>query len=72
MNIEDEEHKIVFTFKNAEEHKRFVQVLKQTRDSICGRSTLFCNDKKKKKIHSKSGSDLCEVIDKMYIYLAIE
>ena len=29
MNIEDEEHKIVFTFKNAEEHKRFIQVLKQ-------------------------------------------
>ena len=31
MNIEDEEYKITFTFKNAEEHKRFVQVLKQTR-----------------------------------------
>ena len=43
MNIEDEAHKIVFTFKNAEEHKRFVQVLKQTRDSICGRSILLCN-----------------------------
>ena len=72
MNIEDEEHKIVFTFKNAEEHKRFVQVLKQTRDSICGRSILLCNACPLAKIHSKSGSDLCEVIDKMYIYLAIE
>lgn len=41
MNIEDEEHKITFTFKSAEEHKRFVEVLKQTRDSICGRSILL-------------------------------
>lgn len=70
MNIEDEEHKIVFTFKNAEEHKRFVQVLKQTRDSICG-SILLCNACPLAKIHTKSGSDLCEVIDKMFIYLDI-
>ena len=71
MNIEDEEHKIVFTFKNAEEHKRFVQVLKQTRDSICGRSILLCNACPLAKIHTKDGSDLCEVIDKMFIYLSI-
>ena len=71
MNIEDEEYKIVFTFKNAEEHKRFVQVLKQTRDSICGRSILLCNACPLAKIHTKSGSDLCEVIDKMFIYLSI-
>ena len=71
MNIEDEEHKIVFTFINAEEHKRFVQVLKQTRDSICGRSILLCNACPLAKIHTKSGSDLCEVIDKMFICLSI-
>ena len=71
MNIEDEEHKIVFTFKNAEEHKRFVQVLKQTRDSICGISTLPCNACPLAKIHTKSGSDLCDAIDKMFIYLSI-
>ena len=71
MNIEDEEHKIVFTFKNAEEHKRFVQVLKQTRDSICGRSILLCNACPLAKIHTKSGSDLYDVIDKMFIYLSI-
>lgn len=29
MNIEIEEYKITFTFKNAEEQKRFAQVLKQ-------------------------------------------
>ena len=72
MNIEDEEHKIVFTFKNAEEHKRFVQVLKQTRESICGRSILLCNACPLARIHTKSGSDLCDVIDKMFIYLCIE
>ena len=71
MNIEDEEHKITFTFKNAEEHKRFVQVLKQTRDSICGRSILLCNACPLARIHTKSGSDLCDVIDKMFIYLSI-
>ena len=71
MNIEDEEHKIVFTFKNAEEHKRFVQVLKQTRESICGRSILLCNACPLARIHTKSGSDLCDVIDKMFIYLSI-
>ena len=71
MNIEIEENKIVFTFKNAEEHKRFVQVLKQTRDSICGRSILLCNACPLAKIHTKSGSDLCEAIDKMFIYLSI-
>ena len=71
MNIEDEEHKIVFTFKNAEEHKRFVQVLKRTRDSICGRSILLCNACPLAKIHTKSGSDLCDAIDKMFIYLSI-
>ena len=71
MNIEDEEHKIVFTFKNAEEHKRFVQVLKQTRDSICGRSILLCNACPLAKIHTKSGLDLCDAIDKMFRYLSI-
>lgn len=71
MNIEDEEHKIVFTFKNAEEHKRFVQVLKQTRDSICGRSILLCNACPLAKIHTKSGLDFCDAIDKMFIYLSI-
>ena len=71
MNIEDEEHKIVFTFKNAEEHKRFVQVLKQTRDSICGRSILLCNACPLAKIHAKSGSDMCDAIDKLSIYLDI-
>ena len=71
MNIEDEEHKIVFTFKNAEEHKRFVQVLKQTRDSICGRSILPCNACPLAKIHTKLGSDLCQAIDKMFIHLSI-
>ena len=71
MNIEDEELKITFTFKNAEEHKRFVQVLKQTRDSICGRSILLCNACPLARIHTKSGSDLCDVIDKMFIYLSI-
>ena len=71
MNIEDEEHKIVFTFKNAEEHKRFVQVLKQTRDSICGRSILLCNACPLAKIHTKSGSDMCDAIDKLSIYLDI-
>ena len=30
MNAEVEENKIEFTFKNAEEQKRFVQVLKQS------------------------------------------
>lgn len=72
MNIEVEEHKIAFTFKNEEEQKRFVQVLKQTRDSICGRSILLCNACPLAKIHTKSGSDLCEAIDKMSIYLDIE
>lgn len=72
MKIEIEEHKIAFTFKNAEEQKRFAQVLKQTRDSICGRSVLLCNACPLEKIHTKSGSDLCEVIDKMSIYLDIE
>lgn len=71
MNIEDEKRKITFTFKNAEEHKRFVQFLKQTRDSICGRSVLFCNDCPLAKIHTKSGFDLCDAIDKMFIYLSI-
>lgn len=71
MNIEDEKRKITFTFKNAEEHKRFVQFLKQTRDSICGRSVLFCNDCPLAKIHTKSGLDLCDAIDKMFIYLSI-
>ena len=71
MNIEDEEHKIVFKFKNAEEHKRFVQVLKQTRDSICGRSILLCNACPLAKIYTNSGSDLCDAIDKMFIYLSI-
>ena len=71
MNIYDEEHKITFTFKNAEEHKRFVEVLKQTRDSICGRSIMPCNACPLAKIHTKSGSDLCQVIDKMFIYLSI-
>ena len=71
MNIEIEENKIVFTFKNAEEQKRFAKVLKQTRDSICGRSILFCNACPLAKIHTKSGSDLCEVIDKMFIHLSI-
>lgn len=69
MNIEDEEHKIVFTFKNAEEHKRFVQALKQTRDSICGRSILLCNACPLAKIHTKSDLDLCDAIDKMFIHL---
>ena len=71
MNIEVEEHKIEFTFKNAEEQKRFVQVLKQARDSVCGRSILFCNACPLAKIHTKSGSDLCEVINKMFMYLPI-
>lgn len=71
MNIEVEEHKIEFTFKNEEEQKRFVEVLKQTRDSICGRSILLCNACPLAKIHTKSGSDLCEVIDKMFICLSI-
>lgn len=71
MNIEVEEHKIAFTFKNAEEQKRFVQVLKQTRDSICGRSILLCNACPLAKIYTKSGSDLCESIDKMVIYLSL-
>lgn len=71
MNIEDEEYKITFTFKNLEEHKRFVQVLKQTRDSFCGRSILLCSACPLAKIYTKSGSDLCEVIDKMVINLSI-
>lgn len=71
MNIEVEEHKIEFTFKNAEEQKRFVQVLKQTRDSICGRSILLCNACPLAKIYTKSGSDLCEAIDKMFVRLEI-
>lgn len=71
MNTEVEECKIEFTFKSAEEQKRFVQVLKQTRDSICGRSILLCNACPLAKIYTKSGSDLCEVIDKMFIYLDI-
>ena len=71
MNIEDEEHKITFTFKNAEEHKRFVQVLKQTRDSIFGRSILLCNACPLARIHTKSDLDLCDVIDKMFIYFSI-
>ena len=71
MNIEIEENKIVFTFKNAEEQKRFVKVLKQTRDSVCGRSILMCNACPLAEIHTKSGSDLCDVIDKMFIYLSI-
>lgn len=71
MNIEIEEHKIEFTFKNAAEQKRFAQVLKQTRDSICGRSILMCNACPLAKIYTKSGSDLCDAIDKMFIYLSI-
>lgn len=71
MNIEDEENKITITFKNAEEHKRFVQVLKQTRDSICGRSILLCNACPLAKIHTKSDLDLCDAIDKMFIHLFI-
>ena len=71
MNIEDGEYKIVFTFKNAEEHKRFIQALKQARDSICGRSILFCNACPLAKIHTKSGSDLCDAITKMFMYLSI-
>ena len=71
MNIEDEEHKITITFKNAEEHKRFVQVLKQTRDSICGRSILLCNACPLAKIHTKADLDLCDAIDKMFIHLCI-
>lgn len=71
MKIEVNGYEIAFTFKNAEEQKRFVQVLKQTRDSICGRSILLCNACPLAKIHTKSGSDLCEVIDKMFIYFAI-
>lgn len=71
MNTEVEEYKIEFTFKSAEEQKRFVQVLKQTRDSVCGRSILLCNACPLAKIHTKSGSDLCEFIDKMFIYLSI-
>ena len=71
MNIEDEEYKITFTFKNAEEHKRFVQVLKQTRDYICGIRTLLCNACPLAKIHTKSGLDLCDAIDKMFIHLSI-
>lgn len=71
MKIEVEDYEIAFTFKNAEEQKRFVQVLKQTRDSICGRSILLCNACPLARIHTKSGSDLCEVIDKMFIYFGI-
>ena len=71
MNIEDEEQKITFTFKNAEEHKRFVEVLKQTRDSICGRSILLCNACPLARIYTKPGSDLCDAIDKMFICLSI-
>ena len=71
MNIEVEEHKIEFTFKNEEEQKRFVQVLKQTRDSICGRSILLCNACPLAKIHTKSDLDLCDAIDKMFIHLSI-
>ena len=71
MNTEVEENKIEFTFKNAEEQKRFVQVLKQTRDAVCGRSILLCNACPLAKIHTKSGLDLCEVIDKMFIHLFI-
>ena len=71
MKIEFEDYEITFTFKNAEEQKRFVQVLKQTRDSVCGRSIMLCNACPLAKIHTKSGSDLCEVIDKMFIYLGI-
>ena len=71
MNIGYDEHKIVFMFKNAEEHKRFVQVLKQTRDSICGRSILLCNACPLAKIHTNSGLDLCDAIDKMFIYLSL-
>lgn len=71
MNTEVEEYRIEFTFKNAEEQKRFVQVLKQTRDSVCGRRILLCSACPLAKIHTKSGSDLCEVIDKMFIYLSI-
>lgn len=70
MNADVKENKIEFTFKNAEEQKRFAQVLKQTRDSICGRSSLLCNACPLAKIHTKLGSDLCEVIDKMFIYLS--
>ena len=70
MNADVKENKIEFTFKNAEEQKRFAQVLKQTRDSICGRSILLCNACPLAKIHTKLGSDLCEVIDKMFIYLS--
>lgn len=71
MKIEVEDYEITVTFKNAEEQKRFVQALKQTRDSVCGRSILLCNACPLAKIHTKSGSDLCEVIDKMFIYLGI-
>ena len=71
MKIEVEDYEIAFTFKNTEEQKRFVQVLKQTRDSVCGRSILLCNACPLAKIHTKSGSDFCEVIDKMFIYLDI-
>lgn len=67
MKIKDEEREIVFEFKNAEEHKRFVKILKQTRDSICGRSILLCNACPLARIYTDTDSDLCEVIDKMFI-----
>ena len=72
MNIEIEENKIVFTFKNAEEQKRFAKVLKQTRDSVCGRRILLCNTCPLAEIQTKSGSVLCEVIENIFMYLCIK
>lgn len=67
MKVKDEEREIIFEFKNAEEHKRFVKILKQTRDSICGRSILLCNACPLARIYTKDSADLCEVIDKMFV-----
>lgn len=66
MKANDEEREITFTFENVEEHNRFVKILRQTRDSICGRSSLFCWACPLAKIHTKDGLDLCEVIDTMF------
>ena len=66
MKTKDEEREIAFMFENVEEHNRFVKILKQTRVSICGRSSLFCWACPLAKIHTKEGLDLCEVIDTMF------
>lgn len=68
MKIKDEEREITFTFENVKEHKRFVNALRTTRNSICGNTEWYCWACPLAKVHTKEGLDLCDVIDKMFMH----